>query len=369
MIDEKVLRSEEKVIFDLRSLYGRYGYMPLRMSKFEEYELYSNNKDFLISDQIITFNDTDGKLMALKPDVTLSIVRNGKDQEGCKQKVYYNENIYRTSGGSRQFKEIMQAGLECIGDIDTYDIVEVISLAAQTLKLISEEFVLDISHLGILSALLDETGGDETFRKKAMGYIAEKNMHDIRRLCSEYDIADRQTEKLCSFISIHGEPETAIKNLEQICDSEASVRALDELRTICRTVGRLDFKGRIRCDFSIVNNMKYYNGIVFRGFLNGIYEGVLSGGQYDNLLRRMGRTSGAAGFALYLDLLDDLITCSGEHTIDVLVLYDDKTDLEQMTEQIRTLTVMGRTVSAQKCIPEKFRYREILDLRKDRSDD
>ena len=64
MIDEKVLRNEEKTVFELRSLYGKYGYVPLRMSKFEEYELYSHNKDFLDSDQIITFNDINGKLMA-----------------------------------------------------------------------------------------------------------------------------------------------------------------------------------------------------------------------------------------------------------------------------------------------------------------
>ena len=365
MIDEKVLRNEEKTVFELRSLYGKYGYVPLRMSKFEEYELYSHNKDFLDSDQIITFNDINGKLMALKPDVTLSIVKNGKDREGYKQKVYYNENIYRTAGGSRQFREIMQAGLECIGDIDRYDIIEVISLAAQTLRLISEEFVLEISHLGILSSLLDESGGDETFRKKAMAYIAEKNVHDLRRVCVEYDIPEKQMEKLCSFIGIYGDLDTVTDKLEPLCESEESRDALEELRLICSLVKKFDYSDRINCDFSIVNNMNYYNGIVFRGFLNGICEGVLSGGQYDNLLRKMGRRSGDVGFALYLDLLDDLMPPAPEHMADVLVLYDEGTDLGSMTEKIRTMIVLGKTVSVQKCIPEKFRYREVLDLRKD----
>lgn len=369
MIDEKVLRNEEKTIFELRSLYGKYGYTPLRMSKFEEYELYSHNKDFLTSDQIITFNDINGKLMALKPDVTLSIVKNGKDLEKHKQKVYYNENIYRTSGGSRQFREIMQAGLECIGDIDKYDIVEVISLAAQTLRLISEEFVLEISHLGILSALLDETSNDEMFRKKVIAYIAEKNVHDIRNLCREYDIPERQTEKLCSFIGIYGDLDTVTAKLEPICDSEEALEALDELKLICSIVKKFDYSDRINCDFSIVNNMKYYNGIVFRGFLNGIYEGVLSGGQYDNLLQKMGRRSGAVGFALYLDLLDDLMPPASENTVDVLVLYDEAADLSSMTEKVRTLIVLGKTVSVQKCIPKNFRYREVLDLRKDGNND
>ena len=63
-----------------------------------------------------------GKLLALKPDVTLSIIKNGEDRPGEKQKVCYNENVYRISDRTRQYKEIMQAGLECIGDIDLYDI-------------------------------------------------------------------------------------------------------------------------------------------------------------------------------------------------------------------------------------------------------
>ena len=128
LIDEKLLKNEEKAIFSLRSLYKKYGYMPFKMSKFEEYDLYVRNKDFLVSDRIITFNDTNGKLLALKPDVTLSVIKSGVDAPGCKQKVYYNENIYRVSGSTHQYTEIMQVGLECIGDIDLYDVFEAVHL-------------------------------------------------------------------------------------------------------------------------------------------------------------------------------------------------------------------------------------------------
>ncbi|MBR4845925.1 MAG: ATP phosphoribosyltransferase regulatory subunit, partial [Bacteroidaceae bacterium] len=101
-------RREEQAVFALRELYETYGYAPYKMSKFEEYDLYVRNKDFLISDGIITFTDTDGKLMALKPDVTLSIIKNSKDRPGCVRKVYYNENVYRVSEDAHCFKEIMQ---------------------------------------------------------------------------------------------------------------------------------------------------------------------------------------------------------------------------------------------------------------------
>jgi ATP phosphoribosyltransferase regulatory subunit len=158
MTTKNLLKNEEAAVFELRKLYSSFGYQQFKMSKFEEYDLYVRNKSFLVSDHIITFTDTNGKLMALKPDVTLSIVKNSKDVPGCVQKVYYNENVYRVSGSSRSYKEIMQVGLECLGDIDDYAISEVVMLAAESLARISPDFVLDISHLGLLSAAIDATG-------------------------------------------------------------------------------------------------------------------------------------------------------------------------------------------------------------------
>ena len=81
------LKEDEKLLFTLRGLYSEYGYRPFRMSKFETYELYAGNRDFLVSDRIITFNDTNGELLALKPNVTLSIVKNAAFRQGYKQKL------------------------------------------------------------------------------------------------------------------------------------------------------------------------------------------------------------------------------------------------------------------------------------------
>ena len=101
------LKPEERVLYALRGLYRQYGYSQFKMGKFEEYDLYVRNKDFLVSDGIITFTDTDGRLMALKPDVTLSIIKNARVAPGCVQKLYYNENVYRVSGSTHCFKEII----------------------------------------------------------------------------------------------------------------------------------------------------------------------------------------------------------------------------------------------------------------------
>ena len=162
----RALTSEERTLLKLRALYRKYGYTQYRMSKFEEYDLYAGNKDFLVSENVLTFTDLNGKLMALKPDVTLSIVRGSPDRTDSVRKVFYNENVYRTAGSTRTFREIPQTGMECIGPIDDYRILEVLLLAAESLACVSDRCVLEISQLDILAALTEGLGVTEETRRK-----------------------------------------------------------------------------------------------------------------------------------------------------------------------------------------------------------
>lgn len=366
-MDESLLKSEEKAVLALRALYRKYGYIPFRMSKFEEYELYMRNKDFLVSDRIIAFNDTNGRLLALKPDVTLSIIKSGEDRPGFKQKVYYNENVYRVSESTRQYKEILQAGLECIGDIDLYDIYEVIALAAESLSLISDAFLLEISHLGLLSAALDRICQDKGFTQEASRFISEKNLHDLRELCRRHGIAEKRSSMLEVFVTAYGEREKVMSALEAAWAGDLGAGtgegAFGELRALSHLLDALPFSDKIRFDFSVVNDMNYYNGFVFKGFLEGVSGGVLAGGQYDKMMKRMERRSGAAGFAIYLDLLEQLRQQRAEYDVDMLLVYDAHTGSPAVAEKVRELIAAGKTVTAQKAIPDRLRYREILDLR------
>lgn len=360
------LKPEERAVFALRELYRGYGYLPFKMSKFEEYDLYVRNKDFLVSDRVITFTDMGGKLLALKPDVTLSIIKNGEDRPGEKQKVCYNENVYRVSGSTHHFKEILQTGLECIGDLDSYDICEVVTLAAASLATVSPDFVLDISHMGILSALLDDITAEKSVRREIARCIAEKNTHDLSRICAEVGIGDEDTATLKEFVGIYGDMDTVLERLAPLCRRyEAVAIAHSELTGLRNHLKKTPYASRVRFDFSIINDMSYYGGVVFCGFLDGICECVLSGGQYNKLMKRMGRKAGAIGFALYLDLLEGLPHTAPACDVDVLVLYDNRTPTQTVTDTVEALRVEGKTVSAQRSIPEKLRYATLCDLRKE----
>ncbi len=360
MIDETLMSFEEKSAYKLRSLYTKYGYLPYEMGKFEEYELYIRNKDFLVSDRVIAFNDTNGKLMALKPDVTLSIIKNGEDVIGVKQKVFYNENVYRVSETTHRFKEIMQTGLECIGDIDIYDIYETISLSAESLSTFTADFCIEISNLDLVKKVITSVCDDASFVSSVINCISEKNNHDLKKLCEKFLIDQTGFDKISSLISVYGDRKNVIKQLKEIFD----FCELEDMETLSSLLDNSKFSDKIKFDFSVVNDMNYYNGFVYKGFIDGVCRGVLAGGQYDNLMKKMNRSSSAVGFAIYLDRIEDLFRDNEKFDVDFLLLYDNSTDVFEMSLRVNELINKGASVSTQKSIPEKLRYKEIIDLRR-----
>lgn len=144
-ISDTVLKNSEKYSLALRKLFADRGYRPYRMSKFEEYDLYAKHKGFLVSDNVITFKDTNGRLLALKPDVTLSIIKNCEDLPDKTQRLYYNESVYRVSKVTNTFREISQSGVECIGKVELQDIADMLLLAAQALDMLSSDWSLNVN--------------------------------------------------------------------------------------------------------------------------------------------------------------------------------------------------------------------------------
>lgn len=350
----------ESVLSRLCERYERYGYARFRMSKFEEYDLYVRNKSFLLSDHMITFTDTSGKLMALKPDVTLSIVKNSRDVSGSVQKVYYQENVYRVAKGGHGFSEIMQLGLECMGDIDTYCTAEVLMLAAESLAAFSEDFVLDVSHLGVLSSVLDGMGVNEDVRRELIAAVGEKNLHGVEAICEGAGVTPAAADALKALVSRYGEADEVLPALSAFVTDEAGRTALCELSEVLSVLKGAGYGHRVRVDFSVVNDLSYYNGIVFRGFVRGVPAGVLSGGRYDLLMKKMGKKAGAIGFAVYPDLLSSLWAPSGEYDVDAVLLYDESADPTALFAAVRTMTEQGMSVTAQHSVPEKLRYRQLL---------
>lgn len=300
--DINVLTRTEKRIFALRTLYSRAGYSPYRMLKFEDYDLYSRNKDFLVSDRVITFTDTNGRLKALKPDVTMSLVRNIKDRPDGLQRLYYDENVYRVSERTNSFKEIMQMGLECIGAAGNACVTEILRLAESSLALIAEgrEYVLKVSDFDLTIPLVESMTEDKAVRNGIYKLMGQKNIHGIEELCSAAGISEEAVRPLTEVLGLCGPPSEVLPQLERICSGTPAESEVPELTEVLAGIGP---DSRILLDFSITSDTSYYNGVALEGYIEGLPDCVLVGGRYDRLMQRMHKKSRAIGFAVYLDAL------------------------------------------------------------------
>ena len=288
----------------LEELSRKFGYAPYKMSRFEEYELYVRNKDFLQSDRVITFSGPDGRLLAMKPDVTLSIVKNAPETPGTVRKVHYRENVYRQDRDAGNFREILQAGIECVGDVGAYEVAEVVQLAAKSLAALGEGTILSLSHVGLIRCCLEKSGLPEASRKQALDCLGQKREQELRSLCAG------QGADAAPLLAL-----LRARTIGELAELEGC-EALEELREI---TALLD-EQQVRLDFSLGNDMKYYSGLVFKGYVRGVPASVLSGGQYDRLLSHMGKKARAIGFAVYLDRLPE---ADDGWDVDTLLLTGD----------------------------------------------
>ncbi len=352
------MNNQERISYKLRAVYENYGYTRYEMSKFEEYDLYVRYGDSLISEGVITFTDLGGKLMALKPDVTLSIIKNGRGEDGV-QKVYYDEKVYRVPKGGDGYREIPQIGLECMGEIDDFSVAEVLRLAGESLRELSPNSVLDVCHLGILSDMFEDWGVAKADRKLIAAALAEKNIHGLAEACAKAGVSEENAQLLCKVAAIYGPAYKALPALAAVLPEKylAGIRNLDLLLDTLP----MEIAAHVNIDFSAGTDFGYYNGVVFKGYIMGVPSAVLSGGQYGKLMKKMGRNGGAVGFAVYPDLLERLQEAESD-SANTLLLYDDTSEISDVAAAAEYLRGLGMSVITARQMPQKASYKSVYKI-------
>lgn len=294
----------EQATFRLRALYEQAGYRKYRCSRFEEYALYQEYQRFLPDAQVVTFTDLDGKLRAIKPDVTLSIAKTAQPIPGECKRFYYNEEVCRPSRESHTFQTIHQMGLECMGAVDSAAQAEVVRLAVESLGALQVPTVLEVSHMGYVTGLLDALQVPAPARRRLLELLNEKNAHELYAAARAEGLDEEGADSLCALLALRGPLGATLTAARQNCRSQAQRDALEELQALQNQLGEA---GRgTQLDLSMADEMEYYNGLVFTGYVAGVPRAVLKGGRYDYLMQRFTPGAKAIGFAIYLDELERL---------------------------------------------------------------
>ncbi len=353
-----ILPLKEQLPLKLRSIYEQFGYKKYRMDKFEPYDMYMENKSFLKYDGIITFTNPNGRLMALKPDVTMSIVKNTGDREES-SKLYYNENVFRLQAGASEYSEINQIGLEFIGGDSRYSQAEVVLLALRSLEAVSDEYILNIAHMGFAEALLDYSGIKNGNKEECLSLIKQKNMHGLYDFAERYGIPAERINAVTGIIGLSGGFEKVLADLAGLAYNADMTKAVEELRELYEAVSRTGLGSRLRLDFSVTDDPDYYNGIVFQGYIPNTPRAVLCGGRYDNLMRRFGKVQNAVGFALYLGELTGALNNTEEFDADLLLVYGDASSV-RVVEAVELLKKEYNSIRAEKTLPAGIKARKTI---------
>lgn len=343
---------------DLCALYGDAGYRKFRMRKFEEYSLYLENKNFLVSEHVLAFNGLDGRLLALKPDVTLSIVKNTGATETEGEKLFYAESVYRLDKKTKEYREIEQVGLEMLGGVDAVGTLEVLTLALESLSLISKRSVLAISHMGFLDAVFRSLGLGAAATARIYTCFKTSGAHELLRLSGELGLNGDIAEALAALISFDVSDADRFAAARMLAVSEEAKAAVSELEMLFSELSALGYGSRVRLDFSVVSDSDYYNGIVFSGYIDGVPKAALTGGRYDRLAAKLGKSISALGFAVYLNELSYFLGGTEEYDADYLLLYGEDDSPSAVCAAAATLRASG-SVRIAKSIPEGFCAREI----------
>lgn len=285
----------------LTHLFRQRGFSEVNTPEVEYYDLFAQSGNTIPQEQMLKITDRSGKLIVMRPDCTTPIARVAATKlKGAirPQRLYYNQTVYRSGmahlGNST---EIAQCGVEIIGAGGLKPELEAIALAVDSLKACKlEHFHIEIGHAGFYQELISKMEMSEEVAEQVRNCIAGKNFAALNALLEDY--RDQPAwGALRKLTRLYGGVEV-LDEAEQLSGGSETVTYLRELYRLLELAGYGPF---LRFDLGMVSHMDYYTGVIFRGYVEGAGNEVVSGGRYDNLVANFGHVAHAIGFAVNVD--------------------------------------------------------------------
>ena len=325
--------------------FTRWGYREVITPTFEYLEVIESGAGEGIREELFLLQDRDGRLMALRPEMTIPIARivstKFRDFEGV-LRLFYNANIFRHALPQMgRYQEFYQLGVELIGASGAMADAEVIALAAEVLKKQDLDFKISLNHIGIFNNLLLQSGLTESAREGIKQLVLKKDLVGLNRMLSEITMAPELRQMLLEMPLLHGGPEV-LERLEAIRKSPGVEAAIGELSAVYDCLAPYGIQDDVVIDLGILRGFDYYTGIVFEGYSPQLGYPLLGGGRYDNLLDKFGCPRVATGFAVGIERV---LLALGQRTgasREALVVAGN--DPQAVLDQARQLREQGNIV-------------------------
>ncbi len=306
----------------LTRLFRQRGFLEVSTPETEFYDLFALSGSAIPQERMIKVGDPSGKFCVMRPDSTTPIARVAATKlkaVALPQRLYYDQTVYRSNpahnGGSR---EIPQCGVELIGAGGRKADVEIIATAVDALRSCgAPKFHVELGHAGYFRELASRLELEDAAVEEIRSLIEGKNFAALKAFLEPYRgnpacAALEQLSRLFGGVEVLGQAEKLA----------GKTPAVDYLSALYDELSAAGYGTYIRFDLGMVHQIDYYTGVVFRGYVEGAGDAVLSGGRYDNLVGVFGREAQATGFAVDVDAVARTLPDLAPPVLRTIVHYE-----------------------------------------------
>lgn len=334
---------KELIEQNIMQVFKGLGYQNIQPPMFEYYDLYENQNGDISQEKLFKFFDAQGRILALRPDITTSIARimaTKADESDFPARLCYLGSAFRYNGSNNALNsEFTQAGIELVGQSGAAADAEVIILTIRSLIAAGlKDFQIDIGQTDFFKGLATEARLSKEDTDSLRNFIDYKDTPSIAALVSDMDI-DEQTKKLFTMLpSLFGGLEV-LDTVSKFSLNKISKAAIDNLASVYNIIKKCGYLDYVSIDLGMLQSIDYYTGIIFKGFTYNIGFSICGGGRYDTLTQQFSKSIPAVGVAIsinrILSALQRQKKITAKPKIDALV-YAQK-EMEALAIKLATI--------------------------------
>ncbi len=292
------------------SIFKGWSYEEITPPTVDYYSLFERGMGAMAAQKAFRLVDTDGKLLALRPDVTSSIARAAATLMSRRPRPLrfsYAAQVFHLQAESHAEwrRESTQIGCELIGQNSLAADMEILAVAAEVLSSLglAGNFTITINDLGIFSGIVETMGVDPATREELRLLVNSHNASDLNRRLTECALSE-DSKTLVGLVQLSGKTEIFAK-ARQLMTNQQSAAALERLEALWKIIESLNLSTHFALDLGDVSRLDYYTGLVFKIYVAGLGTRLGGGGRYDLLTANFGKPEPAVGFVLDLDGLTE----------------------------------------------------------------
>ena len=341
LTNEECLK-KDRAINLINNVFNSWGYKKVITPSIEFYEGFRYEYSGLKEENVYKFFDSKGRILALRPDMTIPIVRlvstRFKDVEES-IKIRYEASIYRVfEEFSGRRNEYTDCGIELINKENEFADLEALIIAIEALRATgAKNFKIEIGEVNFFKSAIEALDISEEDKLSLSILIEKKKIEELKKFLKKLDVEDNIKNTFYKLPLLFGEGADILEKYKEISFNSKMNNSIKYLENIYKRLDNLGYGEYLTFDLAITPRLNFYTGIIFRGYIEGSGNIVLSGGRYDDLIDSVKKGYKAIGFSINVDELSSILNSklSKEERYKIIFSKDNEIEALRKSMELR----------------------------------